>query len=96
MRVFNAHHSPIGAYSSFTLGALGGLGGLGPESGHPPRQDVIVGARDPDGVERALPFFASDGSTTHTRLDRSPGSGTTVNGQLSMWNSVEASRCDRA
>ena len=39
---------------------------------------------------------ASAGSTTQTRLDRSPGSGTSVNGPLSVWNSVEMSWCGRA
>ena len=39
---------------------------------------------------------ASAGSTTQTRLDRSPGSGTSVNGPLSVWNSVEVSWCGRA
>ena len=38
---------------------------------------------------------ASAGSTTQTRLDRSPGSGTSVNGPLSVWNSVEVSWCGR-
>ena len=38
----------------------------------------------------------SSGSTTQTRLERSPGSGTSVNGPLSVWNSVEVSWCGRA
>ena len=32
---------------------------------------------------------ADAGSTTQTRLDRWPGRGTSVNGPLSVWNSVE-------
>ena len=35
------------------------------------------------------------GSATNTRLDRCPGSGTSVNGPASVWNSVEVSRCGR-
>ena len=38
---------------------------------------------------------ASPGSSTQTRLERSPGSGTTVNGPLGVWNSVETSLCGR-
>ena len=34
---------------------------------------------------------ASAGSTTKTRLERGPGSGTSVNGPVSVWNSVEVS-----
>ena len=34
---------------------------------------------------------ASAGSTTQTRLERRPGSGTSVNGPVSVWNSVEVS-----
>ena len=36
------------------------------------------------------------GPTTQTRLDRSPGKGTKVNGPLSVWNSVEVPSCGRA
>ena len=36
------------------------------------------------------------GSTTKTRLERCPGSGTSVNGPVSVWNSVEVSPCGRA
>ena len=38
--------------------------GFGVESGHPPRQDVFVGVRDPDGVERVLPFCAELGKAS--------------------------------
>ena len=34
---------------------------------------------------------ARSGSSTQTRLDRRPGSATSVNGPLSVWNSVAAS-----
>jgi xylan 1,4-beta-xylosidase len=58
--VFNAHHAPIGAYASLTLGALGRSGGLAFEAGRPPDQDVIVGTRGLDGRYDVLPFCAPD------------------------------------
>jgi xylan 1,4-beta-xylosidase len=54
---FNAHHAPIGAYATFTLGAAGRSGGFALEAGMPPNQDVLIGARAPDGGYEALPFF---------------------------------------
>jgi len=41
---FNAHHSPIGAFSSFTLGFPGAKGGLGLGLGKPAGQNVFIGA----------------------------------------------------
>jgi hypothetical protein len=56
--VFNAHHAPIGAYATFTLGGAGRTGGVRFGSGHPPHQDVFAGARTTGGTWAALPFFA--------------------------------------
>jgi hypothetical protein len=56
--VFNAHHAPIGAYATFTLGGAGRTGGVRFGAGHPPRQDVLAGACAADGTWAALPFFA--------------------------------------
>lgn len=56
---FNAQHAPIGAFSSFTLGAKGACGGLGMEIGGPANEDVFIGvesASEP-GAYHALPFF---------------------------------------
>lgn len=55
---FNAHHSPIGAFASFTLGFPGASGGLGLELGRPANQNVYIGlqCKDSDCYE-ALPFF---------------------------------------
>ena len=57
---FNAHHSPVGAFASFTLGFPGAKGGLGLELGGPANESVFVGLekRSGNGFE-ALPFFAS-------------------------------------
>ncbi len=57
---FNAHHSPIGAFASFTLGFPGPGGGLDLELGQSPRKSVYIGAESVDepGLFEALPFFA--------------------------------------
>ncbi len=58
---FNAHHSPIGAFASFTLGFPGQSGGLGLELGGPANQNVYIGVEsDREGVFEALPFFAGE------------------------------------
>src|SRR5690606_1552576 len=56
---FNAHHSPIGAFASFTLGFPGPGGGLDLELGQSPRKNVYIGAESVDepGLFEALPFF---------------------------------------
>ncbi|HEY9060330.1 MAG TPA: glycoside hydrolase family 52 protein [Pseudobacteroides sp.] len=55
---FNADHSPIGAFSSFTLGYPGAKGGLGMELGKPADQNVFIGLQTADGkYYEALPFF---------------------------------------
>jgi hypothetical protein len=54
---FNAHHAPIGAYATFTLGVDGRGGGLSIEAGLPPNQDVLIGLQAADGAYEALPFF---------------------------------------
>lgn len=56
---FNAHHSPIGTFASFTLGFKGSKGGFGLELGRPADQDVYVGLEAEDGeYYELLPFFA--------------------------------------
>ncbi|MGG6314010.1 glycoside hydrolase family 52 protein [Paenibacillus macerans] len=55
---FNAHHSPMGAFASFTLGYPGKSGGFDLELGSPPNQNIYIGLQE-DGQDRylALPFF---------------------------------------
>ncbi len=57
---FNAHHAPVGAFATFTLGFPGPKGGLGLELGHPAGENIFIGVerRDGHGYD-ALPFFAS-------------------------------------
>ncbi len=59
---FNAQHSPIGAFASFTLGFKGASGGLGLELGKPADQNIYVGleSRTP-GRFSCLPFFKRSG-----------------------------------
>ncbi|MCQ8240894.1 glycoside hydrolase family 52 protein [Rhizosaccharibacter radicis] len=53
---FNAHHSPIGAYATFTFGYPGANGGFGIEQKLPGTQGVYVGVQY-NGRTQALPFF---------------------------------------
>ena len=58
---FHAHHSPMGAYLSFTCGHHGSRGGLALESGRPANQDIYVGIKQGDRTARSpltcLPFY---------------------------------------
>lgn len=58
---FNAHHSPIGAFSSFTLGFPNNGGGFDLELGRSPKKNVFIGveSQDQEGIYEALPFFES-------------------------------------
>ena len=56
---YNAHHSPVGAFATFTLGYRGAKGGLGLELAGPADESVYVGVETREGgAYRALPFFA--------------------------------------
>ena len=58
---FNAHHSPIGTYLSFTCGHFGTKGGLAAQLGKPANQDLFIGIKDGDRYApvplQLLPFF---------------------------------------
>lgn len=55
---YNTHHSPAGAFASFTLGFRGASGGLGLELAGPAGDNVWIGAESADGTRfEALPFF---------------------------------------
>jgi len=59
---FSAHHSPVGAFASFTLGMPGAKGGLAAQVGRPANQSVFIGVESADPGEAmvfdALPFFS--------------------------------------
>jgi len=54
---FHSHHSPFGAFASFTVGLVGSPGGFGHALRGPAKQNVYVGHRAADGSWRLLPFF---------------------------------------
>ncbi len=58
---FNAQHSPMGAFMSFTCGNFGTRGGVGLQIGQPGNQDIYIGVKDgdrkSDSSPRCLPFF---------------------------------------
>jgi len=60
---FNAHHSPVGAFATFTLGMKGPRGGLGLELAGPANDEVYVGVEDREGGRyRTLPFCSETAS----------------------------------
>jgi hypothetical protein len=71
---FNAHHSPIGAFSSFTLGFPGASGGLDIEKGSPPNQKVYIGVQNRKGNQyEALPFFENSDKNESERYTTGSG-----------------------
>src|SRR5512138_705340 len=58
---FNAQHSPMGAFMSFTCGNPGTKGGIGLQIGSPADQEVFIGVIDGDRYAEAplkcLPFY---------------------------------------
>jgi len=58
---FNAQHSPMGAFMSFTCGNFGTRGGIGLQIGQPGDQEVFVGFKDGDrhssATLKCLPFY---------------------------------------
>ncbi|GAA0574406.1 glycoside hydrolase family 52 protein [Rhizomicrobium electricum] len=64
---FNAQHSPMGAFMSFTCGNPGTRGGIGLQIGSPGDQEVFIGVIDGDRYADAplkcLPFYIGAAST---------------------------------
>ena len=62
--LFNAHHSPVGAFATFTLGAPGASGGFGLEQALPAELSVFVGLQSAENPSQydCLPFFQSSES----------------------------------
>ena len=58
---FNAQHSPMGAFMSFTCGNPGTKGGIGLQIGQPADQEMFVGVIDGDRYAdaplKSLPFY---------------------------------------
>ncbi|WP_238653689.1 glycoside hydrolase family 52 protein [Paenibacillus piscarius] len=69
-KFFNAHHSPIGSFSSFTLGFKGASGGFDLELGRPPRQNIYIGLERGDGRGYdTLPFHEQGSDDESKRYD---------------------------
>jgi hypothetical protein len=64
---FNAQHSPMGAFMSFTCGNPGTRGGIGLQIGLPADQEVFIGVIDgdryADATLKCLPFYIGAAST---------------------------------
>jgi len=59
---FHAHHSPQGAYATFTCGRFGVGGGPTIEGSQPASMDLVIGYADGDTADmHALPFFRGAG-----------------------------------
>ncbi len=76
---YNAHHSPIGAFASLTLGCKGATGGLGLELAQPANQPVYMGLQSKDGQYiDMLPFYGSVGQAdpaARFQVEQAPGEG---------------------
>ncbi|MCU0315785.1 MAG: glycoside hydrolase family 52 protein [Fimbriimonadaceae bacterium] len=55
--LYNTQHSPLGAFSTFTLGDFGAKGGFGCGLSKPADESVFIGYKTPDGKAYSLPFF---------------------------------------
>ncbi len=56
---FNAHHAPIGAFATLTLGMQGPRGGMGLELAGPANEEFYIGVENLEGgTYRTLPFHA--------------------------------------
>jgi len=65
---YNSHHSPVGAFASFTLGYKGASGGLGIELAGPACQNVYIGAESATpGQYLTLPFYKDQQSEDDCR-----------------------------
>ena len=60
---FNAQHSPMGAFMSFTCGNFGTRGGIGLQIGQPGDQEVFIGFKEgdrySDATLKCLPFYTA-------------------------------------
>lgn len=54
---YHSHHSPFGAFSTFTVGLVHSTGGFGHALRGAARQNVYVGFRSGDAQWKLLPFF---------------------------------------
>lgn len=69
---FHAHHSPIGAHSSFTVGMSNAAGGMALERGCPADSSVYAGYRTASGKMFSMPFCReiSNGAERYSQSDK--------------------------
>lgn len=65
---FHAHHSPVGAHSSLTLGMFGSPGGFAIEGDRAGNQNIYVGSIEKEQVN-LFPFFANDSANEALSYD---------------------------
>src|SRR5438045_6422317 len=92
---FNAQHSPMGAFFSFTCGQFGSRGGFGLQIGKPGNQDLYIGVKDgdrfSDGEIRCLPFFEGAISNEAARYAAGP-SQQNVKAKVSVYHKSDIKR----
>jgi hypothetical protein len=70
---FNAHHAPVGAFATFTLGCTEARGGMGLELGGPANENIFIGVETrAGGAYEALPFFQTSADASR-RYDVAAG-----------------------
>ena len=91
---FFAHHSPFGAFASFTLGRFGKSGGFGLELGGPAAdQDVYIGLSRPGAGTIALPFYRE--ATSHSDAEAYTGETKSDISEARLWRPFLASEIKR-
>jgi xylan 1,4-beta-xylosidase len=61
---YNAHHSPVGAFASFTIGMKGKNGGFGLGLSGPAKQNVFIGLETTPNNFKLLPFCDAPSEST--------------------------------
>lgn len=93
---FNAQHSPVGAFMSFTCGHFGTRGGFGLQSGRPGDQDLYIGVKDGDRFSdsplKVLPFYHGADADEAARYDVEKKSATKTKPGLVPYTAREIKR----
>lgn len=94
---FNAQHSPMGAFMSFTCGNFGAGGGIGVEIGRPADQNVFVGVKDGNRKSsaplRCLPFNRVAKATTGAAdYQVEQAAGAVVDSKVQNYSAAQLSR----
>lgn len=92
---FNAHHSPVGAFASFTLGRFGRNGGFGIELCGPARENVYIGLENRrGGTLELLPFFeGSDDESKRYDVEAEPSQTGSKGPALKAFSPAKIKRC---